>query len=256
MNVLILGDIFGRPGRNIVKEHLPNLLEVHQPELVVANGENAAGGFGLTKKVAEELFAMGIHVLTSGNHIWDQKEMYTYIEEEPRILRPANYPPEIPGSAVYIHRTTTAVVAVLNLIGRTFMGDYDCPFRTADAILSGLPDDVTHVIVDFHAEATSEKIALARYLDGRISALVGTHTHVATADEQVLPGGTAYITDLGMCGPIDGILGVDSEAVIRKFLTQLPSRFTVAKGPTALTGVVITLNSDGTAAKIFRVKVG
>lgn len=256
MNVLILGDIFGRPGRNMVKEHLPQLIETHKPELVVANGENAAGGFGLTKKVAEELFALGIHVLTSGNHIWDQKEMYTYIDLEPRILRPANYPPEVPGSSVYIYRSSTAVVAVINLIGRTFMGDYDCPFRTADSILAGLPEEVTHIIVDFHAEATSEKIALARYLDGQISALVGTHTHVATADEQILPNGTAYVTDLGMCGPVDSVLGVDPEAVIKKFLTQLPSRFSVAKGPASLTGVVIGLNSDGTAAKIFRVKVG
>ncbi len=255
MNVLILGDIFGRPGRGIVAQCLPELLKAYQPELVVANGENAAGGFGLTRKVAEELFALGINVLTSGNHIWDQKEMYTYIEQEPRILRPGNYPPQVPGSFVYIYRSQNAVVAVMNLIGRTFMGDYDCPFRTADTILSSLPEGVTHVIVDFHGEATSEKIALARYLDGRISALVGTHTHVATADEQILPKGTAYITDLGMCGPVHGILGVDPEAVIGKFLTQLPSRFTVAKGPAAMSGVVITLKNDGTAEKIFRVKV-
>jgi metallophosphoesterase (TIGR00282 family) len=255
MKVLILGDIFGKPGRNVVARCLPELLETYQPELVVANSENAAGGFGLTRKVAEELFALGIDVLTSGNHIWDQKEMYTYIEQEPRILRPGNYPPQVPGSFVYIYRSQNAVVAVMNLIGRTFMGDYDCPFRTADTILSSLPKGVTHVIVDFHGEATSEKIALARYLDGRVSALVGTHTHVATADEQILPKGTAYITDLGMCGPIHGILGVDPEAVIGKFLTQLPARFTVAKGPAAVSGVVITLNNDGTAENIFRVKV-
>jgi metallophosphoesterase (TIGR00282 family) len=255
VNVLILGDIFGRPGRKIVEEYLPELVERYQPGLIVANGENAAGGFGLTKKVAEELFALGIHVLTSGNHIWDQKEIYTYIDQEPRILRPGNYPPNVPGSAVYIHRSEDDVVAVVNLIGRVFMGDYDCPFRTADAILAGLPDEVTHVIVDFHGEATSEKIALARYLDGRISALVGTHTHVATADEQILPKGTAYVTDLGMCGPVDGILGVEPETVINKFLTQLPTRFSVAKGATSLTGVVITLQKDGTAKNIFRVKV-
>lgn len=255
MNVLMLGDIFGRPGRKIVAEHLPGLIETYQPGLVVANGENAAGGFGLTKKVADELFDLGIHVLTSGNHIWDQKEMYTYIDEEPRILRPANYPPGVPGSSIFIHRRCDTVVAVLNLIGRVFMGDYDCPFRKADAILSELPEDVSHVIVDFHGEATSEKIALARYLDGRISALVGTHTHVATADEQILPKGTAYITDLGMCGPIDGILGVEPDTVINKFLTQLPSRFGVAKGPSSLAGVVIALGPNGTAENIFRVKV-
>jgi metallophosphoesterase (TIGR00282 family) len=255
MNVLVLGDIFGRPGRKIVAEHLPDLQEKYRPGLIIANGENAAGGFGLTRKVAEELFSLGIHVLTSGNHIWDQKEMYTYICQEQRILRPANYPPEVPGSSVFIHRNGDWVVAVVNLIGRVFMADYDCPFRTADAILADLPDDVTNVIVDFHGEATSEKIALARYLDGRISALVGTHTHVLTADEQILPKGTAYITDLGMCGPVDGILGVDPQAVINKFLTQLPARFSVAKGPATLTGVVITLKEDGTAERILRVKV-
>lgn len=255
MKVLILGDIFGRPGRKIVAQYLPELVDKYQPELVVANGENAAGGFGLTRKVAEELFASGIHVLTSGNHIWDQKEMYTYINQDPRILRPGNYPPAVPGASVFIHHTRDYVVAVLNLIGRVFMGDYDCPFRTADAMLAELPEDVTHVIVDFHGEATSEKIALARYLDGRISALVGTHTHVATADEQILPKGTAYITDLGMCGPVDGILGVAPEAVINKFLTQLPHRFSVAKGATCLTGVVITLQEDGTAESISRVKI-
>lgn len=255
MNVLMLGDIFGRPGRNIVAQFLPELKEKYQPVLIIANGENAAGGFGLTRKVAEELFGLGIHVLTSGNHIWDQKEMYTYINEEPRILRPANYPPSVPGSSVFIHRTEGIVVSVINLIGRVFMADYDCPFRTADQLLEGLPDDVTHVIVDFHGEATSEKIALARYLDGRIAALVGTHTHVPTVDEQILPKGTAYVTDLGMCGPIHSILGVEPEVVIGKFLTQLPTRFSVAKGPACLTGVVISLNKNGGADTIFRLNL-
>lgn len=255
MNVLMLGDIFGRPGRKIVAEFLPELIEKYQPILVVANGENAAGGFGLTKKIADELFGLGIHVLTSGNHIWDQKEMYTYINDEPRILRPANYPPSVPGNSVFIHRTDEAVIGVVNLIGRVFMADYDCPFRTADQILADLPADVTHVLVDFHGEATSEKIALARYLDGRIAALVGTHTHVPTADEQILPNGTAYITDLGMCGPMNSVLGVEPEVVINKFLTQLPTRFSVAKGPACLTGVVISLNKNGGAEGIFRLKL-
>ncbi len=255
MNILMLGDIFGRPGRQIVALSLPSLVDKYKPVLIVANAENAAGGFGLTRKVAEELFGLGIHVLTSGNHIWDQKEMYTYIEQEPRILKPANYPPTVPGSSVFIHRHEGGVVAVLNLIGRVFMGDYDCPFRTADAVLAALPEDVTHVIVDFHGEATSEKIALARYLDGRISAIVGTHTHVTTADEQILPKGTAYITDLGMCGPRDGILGVEPETVINKFLTQLPTRFSVAKGPASVNGVVIALQEDGTARNISRLGI-
>lgn len=252
MNVLVLGDIFGRPGRRVVAQHLPQLKEAFEPELIVANGENAAGGFGLTKKVAEELFSLGIHVLTSGNHIWDQKEMYTYIGEEPRILRPANYPPGVPGSSVFIHRSERASVAVLNLMGRVFMADYDCPFRKADQLLQELPKNVTHVIVDFHAEATSEKIAFARYLDGRVSAVLGTHTHVATADQQILPKGTAYVTDLGMCGPVHGILGVEPDVVINKFLTQLPGRFAVAKGPAFLNGVAIMLKNDGTAEEIVR----
>ena len=255
MNVLVLGDIYGRPGRKIVSQFLPDLVKQYKPVLVVANGENAAGGFGLTRNVAEELFALGIDVLTSGNHIWDQKEMYHYISEEPRILRPANYPPQVPGASVYLHRCSDAAIAVVNLIGRVFMGDFDCPFRTADQILADLPAEVTHVIVDFHGEATSEKIALALYLDGRISALVGTHTHVPTADEQILPKGTAFITDLGMCGPIHSVLGVDPEIVIDKFLTQLPTRFSVAKGPAYLSGVVISLSEDGRAAGILRLNL-
>lgn len=255
MNVLVLGDIYGRPGRKIVSQFLPDLVKQYKPVLVVANGENAAGGFGLTRNVAEELFALGIDVLTSGNHIWDQKEMYHYISEEPRILRPANYPPQVPGASVYLHRCSDAVIAVVNLIGRVFMGDFDCPFRTADQILADLPAEVTHVIVDFHGEATSEKIALALYLDGRISALVGTHTHVPTADEQILPKGTAFITDLGMCGPIHSVLGVDPEIVIDRFLTQLPTRFSVAKGPAYLSGVVISLSEDGRAAGILRLNL-
>jgi len=178
VNVLILGDIYGRPGRKIVAQHLPMLRDKYRPELIIANGENAAGGFGLTRKVAEELFALGIDVLTSGNHIWDQREMYAHIVSEPRILRPANYPPLVPGSSVYIQETSLGPVAVINLIGRVFMQDFDCPFRAADEILAELPKHVKHSIIDFHAEATSEKIALALYLDGKVSAVVGTHTHV------------------------------------------------------------------------------
>lgn len=254
MKVLILGDIFGRPGRRTVAEFLPQLQQEFQPDLIIANGENAAGGFGLTKKVATQLFEMGIQVLTSGNHIWDQKEMYTYLAEEPRIIRPANYPSGVPGSWMYIYESDHGSTAVINLIGRVFMGDFDCPFRTIDEILANLPRDVKHIIVDFHGEATSEKIALGWYLDGRVSAVVGTHTHVLTADERILPNGTAYITDLGMCGPSDGILGVEKTTVINKFLTQLPARFSVAKGPTQLCGVVVELNEDGRATDIIRVK--
>lgn len=255
MNVLILGDIFGRPGRRIVAELLPGLKEQYDPVLIIANGENAAGGFGLTRKIAEQLFSMGIHVLTSGNHIWDQKEMYFHISEEPRILRPANYPPNVPGAFLYRHEIMEGTIAVVNLIGRVFMLDYDCPFREADRILAELDENVTHVIVDFHGEATSEKIALARYLDGRVSAVVGTHTHVLTADEGILPQGTAYITDLGMCGPKEGVLGVEADTVINKFLTQLPARFSVAKGPAQLNGVVIALDRQGGAKSIIRLNL-
>lgn len=242
----------GRPGRKIVAQYLPELVEKYDPVLVVANGENAAGGFGLTSKIANELFGFGINVLTSGNHIWDQKEMYTYINNEPRILRPANYPPSVPGASVYIHQTSFGAIAVLNLIGRVFMADYDCPFRTADSLLANLPQEVTHILVDFHGEATSEKIAFARYLDGRVSVVVGTHTHVPTADEQILPQGTAYITDLGMCGPINSVLGVEPEIIINRFLTQLPNRFSIAKGPASLHGIVVKLNKNGKSDRISR----
>lgn len=252
MNVVMLGDIVGRPGRNVVAQFLPELKDKYEPVLIVANGENAAGGFGLTGKIAHELFELGIDVLTSGNHIWDQKEMYTYIDNEPRILRPANYPSSVPGQSVYIHEIGFGAIAVLNLIGRVFMQDYDCPFRTADNVLAKLPHNVTHVLVDFHGEATSEKIALAHYLDGRVSAVVGTHTHVPTADEQIMPQGTAFITDLGMCGPINSVLGVEPEKVINKFLTQLPQRFTLAKGPASLNGVVIKLGENGKSERISR----
>ena len=187
MRVLLLGDIYGRPGRKIVAEYLPQLREEYQPDLVIANGENAAGGFGLTKATAEELFSLGIHVLTSGNHIWDQKEMLTYIDSEARVLRPANYPPGVPGQGVFIHREKA--LAVINISGRVYMDDFDCPFRAMDQILGNLPGYVKYTIVDFHAEATSEKLALGYYLDGKVSAVVGTHTHVPTADLRILPGG-------------------------------------------------------------------
>ncbi|MGI6148339.1 MAG: TIGR00282 family metallophosphoesterase [Firmicutes bacterium] len=252
MRVLLLGDIYGRPGRKIVAEYLPQLREEYQPDLVIANGENAAGGFGLTKATAEELFSLGIHVLTSGNHIWDQKEMLTYIDSEARVLRPANYPPGVPGQGVFIHREKA--LAVINISGRVYMDDFDCPFRAMDQILGNLPGYVKYTIVDFHAEATSEKLALGYYLDGKVSAVVGTHTHVPTADLRILPGGTAYVTDLGMCGPLNGVLGVDREQIIGKFLTQMPTRFHVAKGPVQLWGVVVELDERGQAVKVNRVE--
>ncbi len=252
MRVLMLGDIFGRPGRRIVAEYLPQLQEEFAPDLVIANGENAAGGFGLTRAVAEELFALGIHVLTSGNHIWDQKEMVTYIADEPRVLRPANYPPDVPGSGVYVD--AERALAVINVSGRVYLDGFDCPFRTIDHILGNLPDSVKYIIVDFHGEATSEKIAFGCYLDGRVSIVAGTHTHVPTADLRILPGGTAYVTDLGMCGPLEGVLGVEKEQVIGKFLTQMPTRFKVAKGPAQLWGILADLDDEGRAVKVKRVE--
>jgi metallophosphoesterase (TIGR00282 family) len=248
----MLGDIFGKPGRKVTAEFLPQLQAEYEPDLIIANGENAAGGFGLTKKVAEELFSLGIHVLTSGNHIWDQKEMVTYIATEPRVLRPANYPPGVPGQGVFVQEEKS--LAVVSLSGRVYMDGFDCPFRTMDSILENLPDSVKYIIVDFHGEATSEKIALGYYLDGRVSALAGTHTHVPTADLRILPEGTAYVTDLGMCGPLDGVLGVEREEVIGKFLTQMPTRFKVAKGPSQLWGALIDLNDQGQAVKVKRVE--
>lgn len=252
MRVLLLGDIYGRPGRQMLKEILPQIKQEYSPDLIIANGENSAGGFGLTPKIAKELFAMGIDVLTSGNHIWDQKDIIPYLDQEPRILRPANYPPGTPGNFLYYATINDQKVAIINLIGRVFMGDFDCPFRKIDQLLEEVQQHTPFVIIDFHAEATSEKQAFSWYVDGRVSIVVGTHTHVPTADQRILPGGTAYTTDLGMCGPLDGVLGVSRETVINKFLTQLPTRFSVAKGPRQLCGIIVDLNHEGKAEKIFR----
>ncbi len=249
----MLGDICGRPGRDMVKEMLPEIRNTYHPDLVIANGENAAGGFGLTEKVAEELFRSGVHVITSGNHIWDKKEVYPYLDAEARLLRPANYPPEVPGNYVYYAKVGTEKVAVVNLIGRIFMGEYDCPFRCIDDLLEEISQQTQFIVIDFHGEATSEKQAFAWHVAGRVSVVVGTHTHVQTADERVLPGGTAYITDLGMCGPLNGILGMEREAIITKFINQLPTRFTVAKGDRQLCGVIVDIDTSGKAQKIVRI---
>jgi len=255
LRILILGDVVGRPGRRIIKELLPEIERAHRPDLVIANGENAAGGFGLTKKVGEEIFAAGVDVITSGNHIWDKKEVYTYLQEEKRVLRPANYPPGVPGSYLHYISVETDTVAVLSLTGRVFMGDFDCPFRKFDQLYAEISQQTPHIVVDFHAEATSEKIAFAWHVDGRASVVVGTHTHVATADERVLDRGTAYITDLGMCGPTDGVLGVERQTVIQKFLTQLPARFDVASGPVGLNGLVVDIDRRGRATDLFRLSL-
>ncbi len=258
MKILFVGDIFGQPGRRIVKETLPKLIEEYSPDLVLANGENAAAGFGITPPLVEELLDLGIAVLTSGNHIWDKKEILPYLAEhsDSRLLRPANYPDGAPGRGLYVGKTAAGIeYAVLNLQGRVFMPSIDCPFRTADALLGRIAARVKIRIVDIHAEATSEKRALGWYLDGRVTAVVGTHTHVPTADETVLAGGTAYITDLGMTGPYDSVIGIDKQAIIQKFLNQMPGRFEVAKGDVRLSAVLIEADPEaGRALSIRRVE--
>ncbi len=257
MKILFIGDIFGHPGRRIVKELLPSLVGEYDPDLVLGNGENAAAGFGITPPLVEELLDVGIAVLTSGNHIWDKKEIYTYLNEhaDGRLLRPANYPPGAPGHGVYLGKTRSGFdYAVLNLQGRIFMNPIDCPFRTADAELARIPPQVKVRIVDIHAEATSEKISMGWYLDGRVTAVLGTHTHIPTADETILPNGAAYVTDLGMTGPYDSVIGIDKQPVIQKFLNQLPTRFEVAKGDVRLHAVLIEADPEtGHALSIQRI---
>ena len=263
MRILFIGDIFGRPGRSLVHSELRRLVEENDAELVIANGENAAAGFGITPALADDLLSLGIHVITTGNHVWDKRELIEYFQlgvtsfkdNARRVLRPANYPAGTPGWGVYEGQTGLGTrYAVINLQGRVFMADNDDPFRTADRLLEQIEAKV--IFVDMHAEATSEKIALGWYLDGRVTAVVGTHTHVPTADERVLPGGTAYITDVGMTGPYDGVIGVQKELVLQRFLTQMPARWEPAKGDPRLCGVVIDCDSGtGRARSIERVLV-
>jgi len=253
MKILFLGDIVGRPGRKLVKERLCSLRERLELDLVLANGENASGGLGLSSKNARELLNAGIDVLTSGNHIWKFKDVGSLLRTEPRVLRPANYPPGAPGTGVGVYRVRDLPpVAVLNLQGRTFMPAIDCPFRAADQLLAGLPEDVLVRVVDLHAEATSEKISMGWHLDGRVSALAGTHTHVQTNDARVLPGGTAYITDLGMCGPRDGCLGMKPGPIVQKFLNGLPLRFEVAGGVSVLQGAFFDIDESSGRARSVR----
>jgi 2',3'-cyclic-nucleotide 2'-phosphodiesterase len=257
VRILYIGDIFGRPGRAVLKETLPGLVSEYSPDLVLANGENAAAGFGITPLLAEELLGLGIAVLTTGNHIWDKKEIYPYLAEhaDSPLLRPANYPAHVPGRGLHVGKTRAGLeFAVINLQGRVFMPPIDCPFRTVDALLESIPESVKIRFVDMHAEATSEKLAMGWYLNGRVTAMVGTHTHVPTADEMVLPGGTAYITDLGMTGPYESVIGVEKDTIIRKFLSQLPERYEVAKGDVRLCGVLVEADPQtGRAVSIERV---
>jgi len=229
ISILFLGDVIGRPGRNVLKKHLRPVVKKYSPSLIIANGENAAGGLGITEKVAQELLSE-IDVLTSGNHIWDKKEALDYLDQEPRLLRPANYPPKNPGKGTYVFETRgKGKIGILNLQGRVFMEPIDCPFRTADEELKSLRASTPVIVVDFHAEATSEKQAMGWYLDGKVSAVIGSHTHVPTADERILPQGTAYITDVGMVGGYNSVIGIRRDQSIKRFLTGRPHRFELEK---------------------------
>jgi len=250
MLILAIGDIIGKPGRQAVRGLLPDLRRQYGLDLVIANGENTAGGLGLTSTTARELIKAGVDVLTSGNHIWAQKEIIPYLGGEMPILRPLNYPPGVPGRGYMVKGQAT----VVNLIGRTFMGDFDCPFRAMDKLLAELGPKPPVIIVDFHAEATSEKMAMGRYLDGRVSAVLGTHTHVGTTDAQLLPRGTAYVTDIGMTGPINSVIGDDTESVLRRFLTAIPHRLSVGKGRVMLNAILVRIDDDsGRALSIDRI---
>jgi 2',3'-cyclic-nucleotide 2'-phosphodiesterase len=254
MRLLFIGDIVGSPGRRVVEERLADILAQERIDLAIANADNAAGGFGIVPRLAEQLLASGIEVLCGGNHIWDRKEIFDYLPRQPRLLRPANFPNGVPGSGLFVGETSQGQpFAVLHLQGRTFMPAIDCPFRTADRELGRVPEKVKVILVDAHAEATSEKQALGWYLDGRVSAVVGTHTHVATADERILPGGTAFITDAGMTGPHDSVIGMDKRGVLDRFLNGLPTRFEVAANNVAMNAVRIEIDSEtGRAASIER----
>lgn len=260
MRILFIGDIFGRPGRTIVRERLAGLVRDNAIDLVIANGENSAAGFGITPQLAEELFELGIDVLTTGNHVWDKREIVDYFEAADgnphspakRLLRPANYASGLPGWGVYEGRKGNVPYAVINLQGRVFMASNDDPFRTVDQLLKQIEAKI--IFVDIHAEATSEKISMGWYLDGRVTVVVGTHTHVPTADERVLPGGTAYITDVGMTGPFDSVIGVKKELVISRFLNNMPARFEAASGDVRLCAVIVECDdTTGRAKDIKRV---
>ena len=249
MRLLMVGDVVGRPGRRALGLVLPQLRREYGLDLVIVNGENVAGGQGLTPETAEELFALGVDVITSGNHIWEHKELYPYLGGQRPVLRPLNYPPQAPGRGYVILEKAM----VVNLVGRTFMGNFDCPFRGIDQLLAQERDRPPVVIVDFHAEATSEKSAMGWYLDGRVSAVLGTHTHVGTIDWRILPRGTAYVTDIGMTGPMDSVIGVEVEAVLQRFLTLLPHRLPVGKGRVVFNAVLVDIDeASGRARKIDR----
>jgi metallophosphoesterase (TIGR00282 family) len=256
MRILFIGDIVGKPGRRAVRELLPVIVEENRIDFVIANCENAAAGFGVTGEVVEELSRDRIDVLTSGNHIWDKKEVMQFVEDYETLLRPANYPEGAPGrGSVVVHARNGIPVGVINLAGRVFMHPIDCPFRTADREIERMIKKARVIIVDMHAEATSEKIAMGWYLDGRVTAVLGTHTHVQTADDRILPGGTAYITDVGMTGPFNSVIGIKKDAILQRFLLQIPNKFDVAKEDVRLQGVVIDISPEGGAVGVERLSV-
>jgi metallophosphoesterase (TIGR00282 family) len=257
MKILFIGDVVGKPGRDALAALVPKLRKQQGLDLVIANGENSAHGAGLTASTVAALLDSGVDVITAGDHTWDQKEIYEVIEREPRLIRPLNFPPSAPGhGSTVVNVGDKTAVGVVNLIGRVFMPANDCPFRAAQAEVAKLRRQTSVIIVDMHAEATSEKIAMGRFLDGQVSAVLGTHTHIATADEQILSKGTAYISDVGMSGPYDSVLGRDVEAVLKRFLTQMPQKMEVASGNVALCGVILDVDENsGRARSIERVRI-
>lgn len=256
IKVLFFADVVGKPGRFVLSQMCKSLKEEYGAHYVIANVENAAGGFGVTPEIAKKIFSYGVDCQTSGNHIWDRMDIQKYLNEQPRLIRPANYPPGCPGAGYFIDEVNGVKIGILNLMGRTYMKDIDCPFRIADRELKKIRGETEIIIIDFHAEVTSEKQALAYYLDGTVSAVIGTHTHVQTADEIVTERGTAYITDIGMTGPYDSIIGMAKAPSLERFLTGMPKRFSCAKGDIKISGVLITIDaSDGAAEEIKRFKI-
>ncbi|MGH9350313.1 MAG: TIGR00282 family metallophosphoesterase [Vicinamibacterales bacterium] len=258
MNILFIGDLVGRPGRELVRRGLPALVERHAIDLVVANVENAAAGFGITREIGDDLLKWGVDVMTSGNHVWDKKEAIEYIGTEARLLRPANYPAGVPGRGAYVARTRRdEPVGVINVMGRVFMATIDDPFAVVLQEIEAMRHWARAILVDFHAEATSEKMAMGWHLDGKVTAVLGTHTHVQTADERVLPNGTAYITDAGMTGPHDSIIGMERDAALARFLTGMPTKFEPATGNPRLNGVVVSADAaTGRASAVTRISYG
>ncbi|CAM3079883.1 TIGR00282 family metallophosphoesterase [Sporolactobacillus spathodeae] len=256
MKLLFVGDVYGQTGREMIANYLPRLKKKYQPSLTIVNAENSAHGKGITKKIYNQLLENGADILTMGNHTWDNRELFEFIDDAAKLVRPANFPDGTPGTGLCIVPAGSAKVAVINLQGRVFLPSLDDPFRVAERLIREARKTTPIIFIDFHAETTSEKLALAWHLDGRISGLVGTHTHVQTADERILPNGTAYLTDVGMTGPYNGIIGVDREAVTRRFLTQLPVRFEAAPGPGQLGAVVLTVDEkSGRTTKIERILI-